>query len=89
MVDEGAYHAIYKSGKSLLSIGIVSVQGKFEVGSVVSLRNHLGMEFAKGIVNYSSEDLEKIKGKRTYEIKNILGEKDYDAVVHRDNLSLN
>ena len=59
------------------------------MGSVVSLKNHLNKEFAKGIVNYSSDDLEKIKGKRTYEIKNVLGDKDYDAVVHRDNLSLN
>ncbi len=88
-VDEGAFHAIAKSGKSLLSIGITDISGRFDVGSVVSLKNHLGNEFAKGIVNYSSDDLEKIRGKRTYEIKNILGDKDYDAVVHRDNLSLN
>lgn len=87
-VDEGAYRAIYFSGKSLLPIGITKVIGRFSVGDVVSIRNHECHEFAKGIVNYNAVDIDKIKGKKTYEIKSILGAKDYDAVVHRDNLSL-
>lgn len=87
-VDEGAAQAITGAGKSLLSIGITGTQGSFGVGSVVSLLDHRGQEFARGIVNYSADDIRRIMGKKTGEIRKILGEKDYDAVVHRDNLSL-
>ncbi len=87
-VDEGAVRALTRSGRSLLPIGITAVQGTFDVGSVVVVADPAGQPLARGIVNYSSEDIRRIAGKKTGEIAGILGEKDYDEVIHRDNLSL-
>ncbi|MFZ5755017.1 MAG: glutamate 5-kinase [Bacillota bacterium] len=86
-LDEGAEKAILTRGKSLLPSGIIKVEGEFPPGSVVSLWGQNG-EIARGIVNYSSGDIEKIKGAQTKEIMSILGHKDYDEVIHRDNLTL-
>lgn len=87
-VDAGAKKALLEDGKSLLPIGITAVAGDFEVGNVVSVVGPEGREFARGIVNYSSEEIEKIKGKNTNQISVILGHKDYDEVIHRDNLAI-
>lgn len=87
-VDPGAQKAITQGGKSLLPSGIVEVEGDFEVGSVVGIFSTAKQEFARGIVNYSSREIELIKGKKTGEIVSILGHKDYDEVIHRDNLCL-
>lgn len=87
-VDQGAYRAIKEHGKSLLPIGVISVGGFFEPGNVVRILSPDGEEFARGITNYSSEELDKIKGKKSGDIEHILGYKDYDEVVHRDNLAL-
>lgn len=87
-VDAGAQKAVVDDGKSLLPIGITSVEGNFEVGNVVSIHGPSGGEFARGIVNYASWEIEKIKGKNTSEILGILGHKDYDEVIHRDNLAI-
>lgn len=88
LVDEGATHALLKGGKSLLSSGILRVNGKFGVGDPVCCIDPDGLEFAKGLVNYSSEDIDKIKGCKSTDIENILGYKDFDEVIHRDNLAL-
>jgi len=85
-VDAGAEKAIVANGKSLLPAGITKVEGTFEAGNVVGLWGPTGSEFARGIVNYSSEEIAKIMGKNTQEIFAILGHKDYDEVIHRDNL---
>ncbi len=85
-VDEGAKTAIVERGKSLLPTGIIRVEGDFEAGEVVHCMDTSGMEFARGMVNYSSEEIEKIKGRKTREIENILGYRIYDEVIHRDNL---
>lgn len=85
-VDDGAEEVLLKSGKSLLAIGITGVEGHFEIGNTVGVVNGMGHEIARGIVNYSSTELDRIKGVKTTQIANILGYKDYDEVIHRDNL---
>jgi len=85
-VDEGAYRAVARRGKSLLPSGIVRVEGKFERGDVVSIVVEGGGEFARGLVNYSSGELDRIKGLRTSQIRALLGTTPYDEAIHRDNL---
>ncbi|HBC91431.1 MAG TPA: glutamate 5-kinase, partial [Pelotomaculum sp.] len=87
-VDEGAARALVKQGKSLLPSGITRVEGPFDIGNTVVIAGPDGTEIARGIVSYSSEDIERIKGAQTRDIARILGHKDYDEVVHRNNLAL-
>jgi len=88
VVDDGAKTAIVNQGKSVLPAGVKAVAGSFEPGNVVKVLDTGGREVGRGIVNYSSSDLEKIKGCRTAQIAGVLGQKDYDEVIHRDNLSI-
>jgi glutamate 5-kinase len=85
-LDAGAVEALAAKGKSLLPSGIVRVEGRFEGGDAVSCLDPHGREVAKGLVNYASDDLAKIRGAKTGEIAGILGHKDYDEAIHRDNL---
>jgi len=85
-VDEGAEEAILQRGKSLLAIGITEVEGDFQFGDSVSIVNQKGKEIARGLVNYSSGELKKIKGVATKEIEKILGYKHYDEIIHRDDM---
>ncbi|MEM3642114.1 MAG: glutamate 5-kinase, partial [Candidatus Bathyarchaeia archaeon] len=71
-VNEGAKQAILK-GASLLAVGIENVSGQFQVGDAVTLASSEGKEFAKGISNYTSEEINLIKGKNTSQISKILG----------------
>jgi glutamate 5-kinase len=87
-VDDGAKEALLRRGKSLLSAGIKKIEGDFSYGDSIILTDEKGNKFAKGLINYSSKDLEKIKGRKTSEIEKILGVKYYDEVIHRDNLIL-
>ncbi len=87
-VDKGCAQALLSNGSSLLAAGIKSVDGSFEQGSTVSIVNPDGWEIARGLVNYSTDDVRKIMGAHTHEIAEILGHKPYDEVVHRDNLVL-
>lgn len=86
VLDAGARQAIETQGKSLLAIGIKSVQGNFEKGQIVALINEAGEEFARGLTNYNSTDVAKIAGKRSDGIAEILGRVPYAEVIHRDNL---
>lgn len=86
VVDDGARTALLTKGKSLLAAGITGVTGGFEAGEAVSIRDASGKDIARGLTNYSSEDVEAIKGLKTSEIAGKLGRKDFDEVVHRDNL---
>lgn len=86
VVDEGAKKALLQQGKSLLPVGIKEIRGKFHPGDPVSLLDSEGKEFARGIIYYSSEELEKIKGIHSREIEKKLGYKHYDEAIHRDNL---
>ena len=69
-----------------MPIGIRDVEGHFACGSVVNVRTVAGVLFACGVVDYSSDQIRKIKGFKTDEIAAVLGSKDYDEVIHRDNM---
>ncbi|GAB6164309.1 glutamate 5-kinase [Thermostilla marina] len=86
VVDAGARRAIEKSGKSLLPIGIIDVVGNFSKGDVVAVRDADGVEFARGLTNYSAEEIRLIKGLRTDQIAEKLEYSPYEEVIHRDNL---
>lgn len=85
-VDDGAREALLKKGRSLLPSGVKDVEGSFDSGEVVHCVDLRGMEFARGMSNYSSSEILKIKGLKTGEIEGALGYKVYDEVMHRDNL---
>lgn len=85
-VDDGARRALVDRGTSLLAAGIVQVEGQFEAGEAVGIKDSLGREVARGLTNYSQRDLASIKGLKSNEIEGTLGYKDYDEVIHRDNL---
>ena len=87
-VDNGARRALVKGGKSLLASGIVSLGGEFRRGDLVTLLDDTGTEIARGLVNYAADDLKKIKGLHTSRIAQVLGDKPYDEIIHRDNLVL-
>lgn len=85
-VDKGAKEAITENKKSLLPSGIIKISGKFSEGQVVSVMNIDDKEFARGIVNYSSNEIDKIKGLNSSQIDIVLGHKNYDEVIHKDNM---
>lgn len=86
IVDDGARDALMHKGKSLLPGGILSVEGAFKIGDCVTCSNTQGNVFARGLTKYSSIDLDRIKGLKTSQIASVLGHKDYDEVIHRDDL---
>jgi glutamate 5-kinase len=85
-LDLGAVEALAQRGKSLLASGILEVSGPFDTGDAVSCLDQDGKEFAKGLVNFSSDTLAQIKGLKTIEIQQRLGPQEYEEVIHRDNL---
>jgi len=85
-VDAGAKAAVIGEN-SLLPAGIVGVEGSFDRGDVVKLECE-GRVFAKGITDYTSEELLKIKGAHTNEIEGILGYKNYDNVIKKENIGI-
>ena len=87
IVNEGAKKAILEQFSSLLPIGIVSVVNEFKQGEVVSIMDENNVEFARGMANYSSAECRKIVGSHSNDIENILGYKNYDAVITRDNIT--
>jgi glutamate 5-kinase len=87
-LDEGAKKAILQKGKSLLPSGIVNIEGNFEIGDPVTCADMEGVPFATGLVNYCTADIRKIMGVKTSGIESLLGYKDYDEIIHRDNLAV-
>lgn len=85
-VDAGAARALLRNGKSLLPSGIVDVEGQFAVGAAVSVVDDQGQPIGNGLVNYNARDIRTIMGIRSSQIKDRLGQKTYDEVIHRDNL---
>ena len=85
-IDEGARKALVERGKSLLPAGLIKVKGKFEFGNALTLVDESGNEIGRGLVNYSSRDLEQIKGLKTSAVKSLMGESYYEEVIHRDDL---
>ncbi len=86
VVDEGAKEALLHHGKSLLASGIKEAKETFEGGEVVGIVDEKGTEVARGLTNYSSREIEKIRGLRSERIAPVLGYKPYDEVIHRDNM---
>ena len=86
MLDAGARRAIEQNGRSLLAIGIVSADGDFAKGDVVSLLDNHAQEFARGLINYGRHDIEQIKGLKSGQIADVLGYLPYEEVIHRDNM---
>jgi glutamate 5-kinase len=87
VIDAGGERAICQSRKSLLPAGIMDVIGSFSRGDNVSILNEKRQEIARGLVNFSSSDLQKIKGLKTNKIPQVLGTNTiFDEAVHRDNM---
>ena len=86
VLDVGARRAVEHQGRSLLAIGILDAEGDFNKGDIVALVDAAGTEFARGLTNYGSSDLRKIKGIKTSQIADALGHCPYEEVIHRDNL---
>lgn len=87
-VNAGAKKALIEKDSSLLSIGVTDINGDFLKGEVVSILDESGNEFAKGVVNYNCKDCKKIMGVHSDKIIDILGFKNYDAIITRDNIVL-
>ena len=88
VIDDGAVRAVRQNGKSLLPIGVVTVEGDFEEGSAVSFKTLADEIIGIGLVNYRSSDINLIKGLKTSQIKACIGGKHYDEIIHRNNLVL-
>lgn len=86
IIDSGACDAIRNEGKSLLPSGIIAAEGGFDRGDSVCLCDEDKKEFARGITNYSQNEVIQIRGHKCAEISGILGYKYGDEIVHRDNL---
>ncbi|OQB28245.1 MAG: Glutamate 5-kinase [Candidatus Hydrogenedentes bacterium ADurb.Bin179] len=85
-IDQGARNALVQHGKSLLPAGVTGVEGKFNAGAAIRIVDHSGEVIARGLVNYDSEALRAIQGRKSSAIASILGRKDFDEVVHRNNM---
>jgi glutamate 5-kinase len=88
LLDDGAAHVLKGAGGSLLAVGVTEVKGQFDRGEIVLCVDSGGREIAKGIVNYSSIEAGKIAGKHSAQFEEILGYRDQDELIHRDNLVL-
>jgi glutamate 5-kinase len=88
IIDDGAAAALAQKNRSLLPAGILRSEGAFVRGDIVAIASSDGTPIARGLTNYSAEDIDRIRGKRTQEVRVILADAAYDEVVHRDNLVL-
>ncbi len=88
VVNNGAKKALIEKRKSLLPIGVLKVINKFDKGDVISILDENEKEFARGIVNYNSEACKKVIGCHSDNILEILGFKNYDAIITRDNITI-
>jgi glutamate 5-kinase len=86
VVDEGAVKALVERNRSLLPAGIVKVEGAFARGDLIAIVSPEGKTVARGLTNYAADVVEQVRGKKTAEVRELLGEAAYDEVVHRDNL---
>ncbi|MBD3421887.1 MAG: glutamate 5-kinase [Chitinivibrionales bacterium] len=87
-IDAGACSAILDKGKSLLPAGICKIAGTFKTGDTVEIAGSQGAVIARGLTNYSSGEIELIRGYRTADIESKLGYKSFDEVIHRNNMVL-
>ncbi len=87
-LDEGAVKVLVEKGRSLLPVGVKAVSGQFTRGDMVACLDPNGVEIARGLINYGFEDCEKIIGQASEKIEELLGYRDDDELIHRDNLVL-
>ena len=87
-IDDGAANALLSNGKSLLPSGILEVTDDFGVGAPVKFVDRHNGILGIGLVNYSSSEIKKIMGLKSNRIKQVLGHKSYDEIIHRDNLAI-
>lgn len=87
VVNQGAKKAILEKDSSLLPIGVIEVINDFIKGEVVSILDEDRREIARGIVNYNAKDCKKIAGAHSDDITKILGFKNYDEIINRDNIT--
>lgn len=87
-LDDGAITAVHDQGKSLLPAGIRQVAGTFGPGALVAMVDGAGHEVGRGLVNYGSDELGRIRGYQTSEIEAVLGHKPYDEAIHRNNMAV-
>lgn len=88
VIDAGAQRALLEQGKSLLPIGVTAVHGEFERGAVVACHNEAGEELARGLINYSSHQAQKILRTASGDIAARLGFVEEPELIHRSNLVL-
>ena len=86
VVDAGASRILREKGASLLAVGVRAVEGKFQRGEVVACVDEQGVEVARGLVNYNSDEVAKLVGQSSDKIQSILGYVDEEELIHRDNL---
>ncbi|HJX55140.1 MAG TPA: PUA domain-containing protein, partial [Polyangia bacterium] len=86
VVNEGALRALLERKASLLPIGVVAVEGGFDKGELVEIRDGSGRVHGRGLVNYDADACRKLLGRHSDEIDTILGYRGYDALITRDNL---
>jgi glutamate 5-kinase len=86
LLDAGAQKAVERNGRSLLPIGVIGVEGRFGKGDVVGLRGLDGHEFARGLSNYTADEVGRIRGLKSSQIAETLGHCPYEEVIHRDNM---
>jgi glutamate 5-kinase len=86
VIDHGAVHALVEGKKSLLAAGICSLTGSFSQGDAVIIADLKGREIGKGIINYSADEVQRIKGMKTSDIKKLIEDTFYEEVIHRDNM---
>ena len=87
-LDAGAVRALRAAGKSLLPVGVVAIEGRFSRGDLVTCLDPNGVEVARGLVNYDTEQALSLVGKTTHRIEALLGHVDDPELIHRDNLVL-
>ncbi|MEI8390202.1 MAG: glutamate 5-kinase [bacterium] len=85
-INDGAKKALIEKKASLMPVGIIEIINSFKKGDVISLLDKNGKEFAKGMTNYASHECKQVIGKHSEEIEKILGFKNYDTVITRDNI---
>jgi glutamate 5-kinase len=88
VLDDGAVNVLLCSGKSLLAVGVVSASGRFTRGDMVICKTAAGKEIARGLVNYNYPETQKIIGKSSDLIEQLLGYQNEEELIHRDNLVL-
>lgn len=87
-IDDGAVHALQSRGTSLLSAGVLSVEGDFEAGTPVAIMDNAGMVIARGISGYSSSEIEQVLGAHSDEVERVLPHRKGTPIVHCDDMAL-